>query len=74
MTNQEFIASKKKFGKNLRAIRKGKGLSLLDVSYNCNLDYSKISMIELGKVNLTLKTILELASGLEVKPMQLLDF
>jgi len=74
MTNQEFTSLKKKFGKNLRAIRKSKGLSLLDVSYNCNLDYSKISMIELGKVNLTLKTIVELANGLEVEPMELFDF
>ena len=74
MTEQELTTLKKKFGKNLRAIRKSKGLSLLDVSYNCNLDYSKISMIELGKVNLTLKTIVELANGLEVEPMELFDF
>lgn len=74
MTNQEFISLKKKFGTNLRKIRDKKGMSLLDLSYNCSLDHSKISKIELGKVNPTLKTIIELAKGLDVSPPELLEF
>lgn len=64
----------KKFGKHLQKIREGKNLSLLQVSYNCSIDNSKISKIEHGKINITLATIVELAKGLEVPPKKLLDF
>jgi transcriptional regulator with XRE-family HTH domain len=74
MTVQEFTALKKKFGKNLRAVRESKNMSLLDVSYNCGLDYSTISKIERGLVNPTFKTIVELGKGLEVHPTELLSF
>ena len=74
MKEQEFTSLKKKFGKNLQKIREAKEMSLLDVSYNCSIDPSKISKIEHGRVNVTLRTITELAKGLEVDPMKLLDF
>ena len=70
MTKQELQAAKKKFGKNVQRIRKEKGMSLLDVSYNCSLFDGKISEIEQGKHNITLGTILELAKGLEVQPSE----
>ena len=73
MTKQELLSAKKKFGKNVQRIRKQKGMSLLDVSYNCNLMDGKISEIEHGKHNITLSTILELAKGLEVHPSELFD-
>ncbi len=63
-----------KFGENLQKIREGKNLSLLQVSYNCTIDDSKISKIEHGKFNVTLSTIIELAKGLEVHHKKLLDF
>ena len=73
MTDQEFISLKKKFGKNLQKLREAKGMSLLDVSYNCSLDPSKISKIEHGRVNVTLRTITELAKGLEVHSSELFE-
>jgi len=73
MTEQEFNALKKKFGKNLQKLRESKGLSLLAVSYNCAIDESKISKIEHGKFNITLRTIVELAKGLEVHPSELFE-
>jgi len=73
MTKQEILTAKKKFGKNVQRIRKEKGMSLLDVSYNCTLMDGKISEIEHGKHNITLSTILELAKGLEVHPSVLFD-
>ena len=73
MTKQELLAAKKKFGKNLQKIRQQKGMSLLDVSYNCSILDGRISEIEHGKHNITLGTILELAKGLEVHPSELFE-
>jgi transcriptional regulator with XRE-family HTH domain len=39
----------------------------------CELSHSKIYLIESGKVNVTLLTIVELAKGLGVSPKELLD-
>jgi transcriptional regulator with XRE-family HTH domain len=74
MNKKELTAAKIKFGQNLKAIREGKNMSLLDVSYNCSLDDSHISKIEQGEFNLTLGTMLELAKGLEIHPSELLQF
>ncbi len=52
-----------RFGSHVKKIREQKGLSLRDLSYACNIDNSKISKIETGKVNITLLTVLELASA-----------
>ena len=49
-------------------------MSLLDISYSCTLDDSRISKIEHGRYNITLGTIFELAQGLDVVPTKLLDF
>lgn len=74
MTKQELQAAKTKFGKNVQKIRNDKKMSLLDVSYNCSLSNGRISEIEHGQYNITLGTILELAKGLEIEPVKLLDF
>lgn len=64
----------KKFGDNLRKLRKNKSLTLRELSSACNIDYSNILRIEQGKINPTLTTILELASALELNPLVLLDY
>jgi transcriptional regulator with XRE-family HTH domain len=74
MTEKEIDLLKERFGDNLRKIREGKKLSLLQLSYNCSLDDSNISKIEHGKFNITLSTIFELAKGLDIHPKKLLDF
>lgn len=74
MTDQEFASIKKKFGKNLKAIREKKGLSVLALSYNCAIDNSKIAKIEQGQFNITLRTITELAKGLDTPVSKLFDY
>lgn len=74
MTDKELASIKLKFGKNLQRIRESKKLSLLNVSYNCAIDDSKISKIEHGRINITLSTVVELAKGLDIHPKKLLDF
>jgi transcriptional regulator with XRE-family HTH domain len=64
----------KKFGENLQNIRLAKGLSQRGLASLCTIDHSDISKIERGERNITILTILELASALEIKPRRLLDF
>lgn len=64
----------KKFGENLKKIREAKGFSQRSLASSCNVDHSHISRIEKGEKNITVLTILELSSALEVKPRKLLDF
>jgi len=63
-----------RFGLHIKTLREKKGLSLRDLSYACNIDNSKISKIEQGKINITVLTLLELASGLELSVTELMDF
>lgn len=64
----------KKFGENLRKLRKAKGLSLREMSYACSIDNSKIAKIEKGMINITYTTLLQLAVALELHPSALLDY
>ena len=64
----------RRFGEHLAKLRNEKGLSQRQLSHRCRVDYSKISAMETGKVNVTLITLTELAKGLEVDLAVLLDF
>ena len=64
----------KKFGENLRKLRKQKKLSLRQMSYACSIDNSKIAKIEKGKINITITTLLQLALALETHPSSLLNY
>jgi transcriptional regulator with XRE-family HTH domain len=63
-----------RFGEHVRQFREGMGLSLRELSYRCNIDNSKISKIEQGKINITVLTVLDLAEALEISPTELLNF
>jgi len=60
-------------GKHIRKIRKAMGISLDELASRCDVDKSKISMIENGKKDYTITTLLELARGLGKHPKKLLD-
>jgi transcriptional regulator with XRE-family HTH domain len=62
----------RKFGKQLKTIRKQKGLSIGELALATHLEAGHIQKIEAGKVNLLLSTILSLARGLEIAPEELL--
>jgi len=64
----------KRFGENLRKLRKEKGLSLREMSYACSIDNSKIAKIEKGMINITFTTLLQLAVALEAHPSVLLGY
>ncbi|HJU45398.1 MAG TPA: helix-turn-helix transcriptional regulator [Chitinophagaceae bacterium] len=64
----------KKFGAHLKELRETKGLSLRQLSYNCNVDFSNIGQMEKGLINPTLLTIIDLAKGLEISQIELMNF
>lgn len=63
-----------KFGQRLSFLREERGLTLRQVAQNCDLDHSDIGKYEKGEVSIQLKTIYELAKGLEVQPKELFNF
>lgn len=56
----------KAFGKQLKSIRKAKGLSQLDVEIQSGISRTEISRIENGLRNIEFYTIVKLASALDV--------
>lgn len=61
-----------RLGKEITKIRKEKELSQENLAFDSNLDRTTIAQIEEGKTNLTIKTLLKIASCLDIKPWQLL--
>jgi len=62
-----------KFGRKFKEIRTAQNLSFRRLSQLCDIDYSDLSKIEKGQINVTLLTLIELAKGLGVAPRDLLD-
>ena len=62
----------RKFGRQLKILRKQKGLSVRELALEARLDTEQVRRIEAGKVNLLLSTILALARGLDIPPDELL--
>lgn len=61
------------FGTNLRRIRKERGFSQRDLSARCNVDNADISRMENGEINVTLRTLSQLADALDVAILELLS-
>ena len=64
----------KAFGKNLRALRKNKKLSIEELAYDANLEYSQVARIERGEINTTISTAYALADALDIALTSLFDF
>jgi transcriptional regulator with XRE-family HTH domain len=64
----------KKFGNNLRDIRKAKGLSMESVANEAEIEYRQLGRIERGEVNTTIISLLRIAEILKVDMKVLFDF
>ena len=53
-----------KLGKTIRAARKASGLSLEDLAYEAEIDYSTMGEIERGQRNATLVKLMRIATAL----------
>ena len=62
---------KKKFGKNLRRIRKQKGFTQEELALNLDLDNSYIGKVENAQLNITLDKIILISEFLEIEPFEL---
>ncbi|HRO74550.1 MAG TPA: helix-turn-helix transcriptional regulator [Crocinitomicaceae bacterium] len=60
-------------GKNLKQIRKSRGLSQKEVAFNCDMDEQNYRRIENGKTNPTLKSLHRIGEALSVSVTELLS-
>ena len=70
MNNKEQLKYLKNLSKNIKKIRKEKGLTQAD----CNVDERTIRRIENESFNPSLLTLLQIATGLDVTLIELLNF
>ena len=59
-------------GENIRNTRIAKDMSIESLANECELDYSQISRIELGKVNFSISHLYKITKALEIDPKNLL--
>ena len=71
LTDKEFINT---FGKNLRKIRKEKGLTQQDLANDIDVEISQISRIERGIINTSIATANTLARALKIEVSELFKF
>ena len=64
----------KAFGDNLRKIRTKKGLTMMELAFEADIEYSQIAKIERGVSNKTISTVHVIAKALEIKPIELFRF
>lgn len=60
-------------GKRIRNIRKAKKMTLEDLAFEIDMDYSFIARIETGKATPSLETLYKISKGLKIKFYQLFD-
>lgn len=66
--------SQKSFGKNLRTVREGKGLSQEEAAKLSNISTTHYAGIERGEENPTFSVIENICKALKVKSSQVLPF
>jgi transcriptional regulator with XRE-family HTH domain len=64
----------KAFGKNLRKIRRERGLSQGQLEFESEVSKNQIGNIERGEVNTTLSTLKLIAKALDIPVKELFDF
>ena len=62
----------KKIGTNLRAVKLSKDMTQESLANECELDYSQINGMELGKVNFNISHLYKIAAVLRIDPKTLL--
>lgn len=62
---------RRRFGQNLRAVRKAQGVSQEHLAYAAGIDRSYVGKIERGEVNLTIEKLYLLAKTLGCSPKDL---
>lgn len=63
MSEREYLIL---IGKNITKYRKAKGLTIKELGYRCDMEYSNIIPIEKGKINVTFNSLYRIAEALEI--------
>lgn len=61
------------FGRNVRRLRKEKGLTMQQLANQADIELSQIYRIETGKINPKLSTVFMIAKAFEIKPEELFN-
>lgn len=69
--NEKYL---KAFGENLRKVRKEKHMTMMQLAYEADVEYSQIAKIERGLINTTISTVQALAEALNVSSADLFQF
>jgi|GEM_PF-884207 len=64
----------KAFGEHLRKLRRKQGLTMMELAFEADIEYSQIAKIERGVINTTISTAHNLAAALEIHPHELFLF
>ena len=64
----------KKFGKNLRNLRKQKNITQEKLAFSIGIEISQISRIERGIVNTSISTAKAISTALNIEMKELFDF
>lgn len=64
----------KLFGKNLKKVRKDKGITQEQLSYDTGIELRQIGRIERGEINTGISTVMDIADALKINPRDLFDF
>ncbi len=62
------------FGKNLRLIRKEKGITQEQLAFDVGVELRQIGRIERGEINTGINSVFKIAKVLGVEPKELFDF
>ncbi|WP_121356759.1 helix-turn-helix domain-containing protein [Flavisolibacter nicotianae] len=62
----------KQVGERIREIRNKKNVSIEELANDCEVDYSQVLRMELGKVNFSISYLNKVATALGVNPKELL--
>lgn len=60
-------------GKNITKYRKAKGLTIKELGYRCDMEYSNIIPIEKGKINVTFNSIFRISQALQIDVKDLFE-
>jgi DNA-binding Xre family transcriptional regulator len=63
----------KQIGSNIRRVHKSKNISQENLANECEMDYSQVNRMELGKVNFSISYLFRIAKALGVSPEHLID-
>ncbi|RNL91322.1 XRE family transcriptional regulator [Sinomicrobium pectinilyticum] len=69
--NQAYLEA---FGRNLRKLRKEKGLSMEKLAHAAGVEYSQVFKIEHAQTNATISTVHAIAKALKIAEKELFDF